>query len=396
MCIRPVTIVNLNRGLEHSFIPYIKDTVSARINVPCGVCPECASMRQTDLLERCQLMSLDHDIYFGTLTYQQSALPHSDIYIHKDGSRRWYDYADPRDFRLMIKRIRKSYLDGSVDIKYLCVTEYGGSKHRPHFHYLLFVPRREFLYADTNFVWHKYSPSDRNDFNKINFESVFFAVILKEWRRNLSRSTRYPKWLPLCRYVVGRDGRRTFDFHYVKPLTADGKRSSSVCKYVTKYILKFDTWLVRLKHALYNNLETEDFESLWKLLRPRMLVSLKLGVGPQYREHVREGIEWSKSSPVSKDYSVFFDVETGKTMPLGRYLRHHYQTVNDTLTLIAHQKEKQGLTPWDDTFFASKFATELWNGNRDFLDKTESRYNDVLAYLESCNNSDNQFFIDYG
>lgn len=408
MCLSPIILPNPNYGIKNC--RKVKDVHSSKIVVPCGVCPACSSMRQTDFLERCELMSLDHDLYFGTLTYRPLALPHTRIFEHKDGSKRWYDYADVRDFRLMMKRIRKTYFHNKVDIKYLAVSEYGGTTHRPHFHFILFVPRKHFVYWDKDNQMQTYSPSKYDSYNIVNFEANFWDIFLLEWRRNISKSTKKPKWQQLCFYVEGRDGRSTYDFHYVEPLTKNGKRSSTVAKYVTKYILKFDKWLINLKHGIYNNLEYEDYKELWKCLRPRVLCSLFLGVKekpmerfivkPIYKEssldYVRKGIDWSKSTSLSKGFPVFFDVETGKSMPLGKYLRHHFITQDDNEKLISIRKVSEGQDPNGDLFVLDKYTKEQESGNWDYYEKEISRYRKIHAYLEECNRSDCTYVFDYG
>lgn len=97
---------------------------------PCGKCLYCLEKRRLPWTVR-----LTHErrfwsrfgipTYFVTLTYDDANLP-------KDG-------VNKRDIQLFLKRLRKlySFLE-SNKLKYFCVSEYGPSTHRPHYHLILF------------------------------------------------------------------------------------------------------------------------------------------------------------------------------------------------------------------------------------------------------------------
>ena len=391
MCLRPYIVKNYNRGAQNFLAWATKDVTSHTISVPCGTCPECASMRQTDILERAELATIDHDVYYGTLTYNNKAIPHSRDFVHLDGTVRNYIYAEPDDFRRMIQRIRKENFHNEVPLKYIMVTEYGGRFHRPHIHFLLFVPRKKFQFWYERYGrWYSAWYVPGGDWNEVNFSTIFFDVFLSQWKRNIVKSTKKPVWLPLCTYVVGRDGRSTYDFHYVEPYTRDGKTLNNVAKYVTKYVLKFDKWLDKLRHGIYSNLSTEDYLELWKLLRPKCRISLGLGTGnPEYSEHVRKGIDEGRKGVNGKFIPYFIDLNNGKYMPLGRYLRRKYLTVDDAVDLAAKQKCSQGLTEWDDMRYKDRFFERLEEYNdKYYLDNIESRYRKILDYLDDCNSSE--------
>ena len=391
MCLYPRTIKNPNKGIHTFYTEYTKDTDCSYIRIPCGVCPECRGLYQTYLLQRCQLMSTDHDIYFATLTYSNEAMPYTHKVEHIDGNCRRYRYADPRDFRLMIKRIRKNYLRGNPEFKYLAVTEYGGRTHRPHWHILFFVPQKNFQYYDIQRdKWCDYDCSDNSvaavSSRTLNFQSSFAALLVREWRRNLSKSTKKPDWLNLSQFIIGRDGRSTFDFHYVRPIV--GKNTSHVCKYVTKYVLKFDKWFQRLSHALYNNLRPDDYAEIYKVIRPRILMSLHFGDSVKYRPIVRKGIDIALNTEQTKHRPVFFDLETGRTMPLARYLRHKFITADEQVQLVALEKMLKGGTPWDDNVCYD----DSLKRSRIYIN--EDRYRKILDYLDQCNNADVEFNYD--
>ena len=207
---------------------YQKDTVSQYIEVPCGHCPECLILKQTYIRQRASIMSLTHDIYFATLTYNEEMLPRLSINGYE------HSYADIHDFQTMVKYMRKINFFGKP-FKYICCTEYGGKKHRPHFHVLFFVPKETDKKEDEFDIW-----------NKTQF---FYWALLKLWRRNVTSinasdtaskrirvNTRNAVYKQLCTYVRDRRGRCTYDFHQVVPLrTKNGV--ADVCTYVTKYVL---------------------------------------------------------------------------------------------------------------------------------------------------------------
>lgn len=97
---------------------------------PCGKCLYCLEKRRVPWTVR-----LTHErrfwsrfgipTYFVTLTYDEHNLP-------KDG-------VSKRDIQLFLKRLRKNYASlESNQLKYFCVSEYGPTTHRAHYHLILF------------------------------------------------------------------------------------------------------------------------------------------------------------------------------------------------------------------------------------------------------------------
>lgn len=97
---------------------------------PCGKCLYCLEKRRIPWTVR-----LTHErrfwsrfgipTYFVTLTYDDANLP-------RDG-------VSKRDIQLFLKRLRKFYASlESNKLKYFCVSEYGPSTHRAHYHLILF------------------------------------------------------------------------------------------------------------------------------------------------------------------------------------------------------------------------------------------------------------------
>lgn len=112
MCVSPVLIPNPNYHNKTDLIKRTADTESQYIRVPCNVCSECLAKRQSDLVQRARCMSLDHYIFFCTLTYNKESLP--SVTCSNGFS---ISYADIGDLQKMFKRIRQGNLFGS-DFKY--------------------------------------------------------------------------------------------------------------------------------------------------------------------------------------------------------------------------------------------------------------------------------------
>lgn len=125
MCISPNCIKNPNYGIVN-YGTRNKDTVSAYINVPCGVCPECVAVRQMSYIQRLQMEELTNHLFYCTLTYNNESLP-----VLSVSSGYNIRYADVADVQKMMKRLRKSNAFGRP-FRYFGVSELGDRKGRPH------------------------------------------------------------------------------------------------------------------------------------------------------------------------------------------------------------------------------------------------------------------------
>ena len=331
MCVSPTLIKNPNYHSKSRY-SFLRDTVSPYIKVPCGVCPECVKVRQMSLVQRCITESLSGYPFFCTLTYNNQSLP---VLTTSDG----YDirFADLSDFVNMVKRLRKDNAFGRP-FRYLAVSELGSKRARPHFHVLFFVQRH---------------PED-SIYTPINLEDKLFKTVLSYWSRNYG-SSRKPVYKPLCTYVrkiICGKVKSTYDFHYVQPSTLDGT-TLDVPFYVTKYMLKPSSKAQRLQQALKLNLDHEEYESVWKTVKPRWFSSLNFGFGVyglqskglSYSDRLKrlESTEAFKlvkqsieRSVFSSDYPAFYDPESGKPLALSRYWKTfgNLFTEQDALTFF--------------------------------------------------------------
>lgn len=302
MCLAPIKIKNVNYG-NKSKLSYLSDSTAYYILVPCGRCSVCLQLKQQYITQRVQMESFSHDLYFGTLTYNQESLP-----IHQVGDFK-LAYADIADWQRMIKMIRKH--EDIPNFRYMVVSEYGGKRHRPHFHFILSFPKNE-----------KHTLADRQ-----SFEIKLYGIFLKYWRRNYG-STRSPIWRPLCTYY--RTPRSyNFDLHYLNPY-ASSKGLDDVAFYVSKYALKYDSWIDKLKSKLFFSLSESDYKSTWDIIRPRRLMSKFFGDfdNPQVAQHILKGIDLALHDSTAL-YPYFISPVNGQTFPLSPYYSKKYLRVSD-------------------------------------------------------------------
>lgn len=308
MCISPIRIKNPNAGMAGMASTIMKDTTSKYINVPCGVCPECIAVRQMNWVQRIQCESMTNHLFFVTLTYNSDCLPLCSTSTGYD-----IRYADVSDVQKMFKRLRyKKVLPRPF--RYFGVSELGKSRGRPHFHFIILLPKEKTdSFADC-----------------LQLESVLFRAILHEWRRNYG-SDKKPDYRPLCTYVrkmIRGKIRTNYDCHYVNPVLSSGQEAD-VAFYVLKYMMKPSDRARRLQQALALNLDEDEYESVWKVVRPRHFESEAFGLGqavldynnkwvihPDILSYLQRCVQMSKKV---YPFPRFFSPVTGKPFPLARY-----------------------------------------------------------------------------
>lgn len=299
MCLSPYVIPNPNYHSKNPYIYAYKDTWSRFINIPCGVCPQCIAARQLELVQRVQMESLVSHIFFSTLTYRDYYLP---WYVTSSG--RCISYADFHDIDLLCKRIRNGNLFGRP-FRYYAVFERGGKKHRPHFHILWFIEKR-----------------NGDDFNScLSLEALLKDVILKCWSRNVG-SKRKPIYVPITDYHARFCGGKLFsnyDTHYVNPsLSTNGIADCAF--YVMKYLLKVNPYERYLYNYLKSCVPPGEFYKAWKIVRSHSTSSKSFGLphNPKVISYLRSCIE---RSDVTKGYPQYFNPDTGQSFPLCKYYR---------------------------------------------------------------------------
>lgn len=308
MCLTPIQIKNPYLGLGKLGLNFLHDTVHTYINVPCGHCPACTSLRQSWINQRVQMESLDNYLFYGTLTYSEDYVP----WIHvKD-----YNLRVPRmsDFTNMIKRLRNS----GLKLSYIVVSEYGGKTYRPHYHFMLSIPK-EFITPNLK------APRFLHQMQIQAYESFLWSKILDEWQINIG-SKRKPIYKKLCTYV-NIAGRHNYELHYCQP---QSNGLADVSFYVSKYICKFDkrTYKLLQKIKLDQSLSEEETSTLLKEIKPRCIISKEFGSYKRQSvaSHIKQCLLKNAEQP------TFYDVFTGKPQPLSRYYWRHFVDINYSLS----------------------------------------------------------------
>lgn len=115
MCLRPIRAIAQEFG-RPKFHP------DGELELPCGKCPECISLRASDFALRTQHELGDHDDNCClTLTYEDNKLPNL--------------FERQREFQLFMKKLRTK---SKKKILYLVSHEYGSQTQRLHHHAIIF------------------------------------------------------------------------------------------------------------------------------------------------------------------------------------------------------------------------------------------------------------------
>lgn len=342
MCLSPIQIPNPNYGRRDKMSRFC-DVKSQYINVPCGHCTECVYMRQTSIVQRCIAEELDNHLFFCTLTYNDDSLPKL---VCSNGVE--IRYADMRDVVLMVKRLRRhGYTDRKIS--YLAVSELGSERGRPHFHLIFSVEKRS---------------TDRYP-EILNLEKLLFDAVLLEWRRNYG-STRNPDYRPLCTYVrkfIRGQLKSNYDLHYMNSASSDAG-NSDVAFYVSKYMMKPSDRAVRLQQALKLNLDSDEYDSVWSVVKPRFQASTGFGLSSDVqRLYVRSCIDKSREC---SDFPKFYSNVSSASFPLSRYyIRKGVYDVDDADFFLAKKDNP------DDPIFIDDRARDVVLRKIDKLSKIQ-------------------------
>lgn len=377
MCLNPIYIVNKGKASSSEIVFNMKNGRKTRyftksdllkikdreslsyLQVGCGHCAECASLKQSYISQRVQLMSTDHYVFYQTLTLNNRNLGKVDINDYE------HHYFPIKYFQDYIKMISKYNVLRS-NFKYLAVTEYGGIKHRPHMHILYFVPKT-FGYWST---FTKYrNVAFRNYLINKEATSLFWSM-LHYWRINHGDNWN-PDYDNLLDFAhKGR--KRNYDFQYVEEKFGNDN-TSNVTHYVTKYVLKFDDWIVKKQQALRLNLSVEEYNEKWSLLRPRVLMSKNFGNAESYRPLLKKSIDFSLNNiKDNQERWYFMDLYSNKIYPLAPYLRRKFIDSIDSL----------------DMFYNTSVNYECKDIYRNEYLKRQQHFNKVFILCRSRNNED--------
>lgn len=340
MCINPIPIRNVNKGLGHIGLNFMKDCDHEFMYVPCGHCPDCVQARQSQLVQRIQAESKYNHLFFCTLTYDNKHLPvltfevpavkrmdaprdeaiipfdfesyEGELYSgvetcvseplagsYTDGEdveveyeEVKFPYADIHHVQLLLKNLRDNNVTGR-NIRYVAVSELGKGNGRPHFHILFMLEKRPEDYFGNGRV---------NTTTMRILEKQLYDMVFKYWAVNVGTRKR-PIYEPLFTYrrrFYGGRVNTNFDLHWVDPsLTIDGE--SNVAYYVSKYMMKGSDRDVKRQQFLKLNLTEEEYNDIWNTVRCRMTCSKGLGLDARFEMvdyHVEERLPLYKIAEI--------------------------------------------------------------------------------------------------
>lgn len=322
MCITPIKIKNKTRvqnPKEYAYrrpLSQLSDLTSQYIEVPCGHCSDCITMRQNYIVQRFRMASLVNDFWFCTLTVKPS-LMRSMSFNLDNGSKFTHDIACKDDLQKFFKRLRKRNVFG-MPFKYYCVSEYGGKKHRPHYHIIFTTPKM---------------PATVSLAERRALSDSISKKIFEEWSINVG-TRKNPVYEPLCEYHerwINGKLNKNYDFHYIEPYDAnDG--IDNVAFYVSKYILKVDDYVNKRINLLKCQIKDPDnLSEALSLFRPFSLVSKHFGdvqfqeIGTYIERCIQKSLELSRlgQNPINDALFQTFD---GKTFPMSPYYKKKVMT----------------------------------------------------------------------
>lgn len=293
--------------------------------VGCGKCYECLVERQSNYILRSELESNSSHVFFATLTYSDAELP---TVVTSNGE--VLPYADHKHLQDAFKRIRKDNAF-SRPFKYIAVSEYGGKRHRPHMHVIIFLKRK-----DTDTIY-----------DALKFERQLFGVLLSEWRVNRG-SNFSPDWHPLCNYVrfvsLGVMSSN-YDLHLVRSRSGS-YGISEVYHYLTKYLFKsscyvhdlrkrlLDEAIVNFGDCLSRKMFTRDYDYHQALLRMHLNLSARL-----FFPHCFKSVHLGEDKAFIRE-------------AIHRFANEDVQTVNPSISLLVGNVGKAFKFPrsWTDKY----------------------------------------------
>lgn len=147
MCTNPILV--RTRNIENT--PTIKRNL---YYVPCGICIECKKRKQKDYEIRGikEYERIENAMIFITLTYNETNLPRTKI-----AKIPCFNKKDIIDYT---KRVRENVINliarkenqtkkeirKNLNIKYIVTSEYGERRKRPHYHAIISIPKKSYMY----------------------------------------------------------------------------------------------------------------------------------------------------------------------------------------------------------------------------------------------------------
>lgn len=199
-----------------------------------------------------------------------------------------FSYADIHHVQLLMKNLRDNVDFDGRTWKYVCVSELGKTNGRPHFHILFFIQKRSSDFLPDGTV----RPSVTSNLEKKLWDGCF-----KYWALNVGtrKNPVYEKLFTYSRKFYGNRVYTNFDLHYVDPqgkasslLTGPGSAklaehgTKPVIYYVSKYMMKASEKEQKRQQFLRLNLDDEQYQAVWKIIKCRMTVSKGFGLNAHF------------------------------------------------------------------------------------------------------------------
>lgn len=348
MCTKLTSIPNPNYNSKNPLTRRLKDTTSQRIWIKCGHCDECIKEKQIDMIQRIQMEAEGSYLFMVMLSYNERNIPKT-----KASDGHTFKHVDYEHIKNMMKRVRKrKYIDR--DIRYIFTSEYGGKKHRPHYHGIIIVPKEE---GDTPWV-------------PINLEYTLRNCILKEWTINkgTNRKPIYDNLLDFKSILKRGKVYSNYDLHYIVP-DRNGENIQAAF-YVLKYLMKEDKYTRALHYAIKANYTRNiindkgdiepEWQYLWRILKPKWSKSEGFGVKGKKEWYTKDtGLGYTTRSwrikpnqdtikdleqMIQLSYNghempCYFNKVTGQDFPMAKYYKQKVMKTCDHLRFTPINEE---------------------------------------------------------
>lgn len=323
----------------------MKDTVNQFMAVPCGHCPDCIAAKQSALVQRAEVESKSHHVFFATLTYDNKHLPYAEI---KVPCQKAHDQSRPGplfDAAAFLQE-RESFTSTADDFEIESLLEDALDDCLSNFqtvaldditpddvdegqyetirmpyadiHHIQLLMKnirdnnpvdgREIKYicvselGKTNgrphfhvllFVEHR--PADFNGDGTIkahvmyDLEQKLWRAFFKYWAINIGtrKNPVYERLFTYRKRFLGSRVYTNFDLHWVNPGRFHSSDKpcpdkNSVVYYVTKYMMKQSDKEQRRQQFLALHLTEDDYREFWNTIKCRVTISKGLGLNARF------------------------------------------------------------------------------------------------------------------
>lgn len=370
----------------------------AFINIPCGHCSECVSIKQQSYVQRVHMETKYNHVFFATLTYDNKHLPSVEVLLPKtmapvaspaapektltlfyeDGSinesaaaelleqnkRRLLEFesdTEDVDFSRVYTAPVCTGIDGQYKIERIPYADIhhlqllfkrmrdNNTLGRP-FRYIAVTERgkkRARPHCHIMFFVPKHKGDTVADCESLN--QSLRDMLLRYWSTNVGtrKNPEYERNFTLRERWIANKLYRNFDCHYVNPvLTTNGV--NDVTFYVTKYMFKESKKEEELRKMLFKylahidqetgQLDLDLFHQTWDVVKSRVVCSKGLGLDAQFETIVRTNFtEKSFYDLVLDEQTLRKEITDMEDLPSNDYVlanRSRYKTVEKKTRIL--------------------------------------------------------------